>query len=416
VNLYRKPENFLIRLAEKISFFVGSFFVWEKSVQISTRKGLALIGIVSALLLFLTWAVYPKDSADVADFISVSEKTDIKTGISVKEGFVPGPISMEKMKTKGCVADGILSGYGEDTENSVAMVNRSNCVYLHRALETWKSPPDFEKAREIIKKIEKPEVIYGMFIAEAIDKKADFRYEEGERDFEFSKMCRLGTDNVWGEHTCKPTFAKKEYRRYLKQVTRQAMDAGIQSFLFGQIYYQDESRKDNEDLAEILADMRGYARKKDMQIAIGAQTGDITDEEYLRQFDYIEGGVGIGDDGKIEDGPCWSHLESCWALLWNEKYREKASNVFLHLDWSGLKFDDMSVFARMGKKERIGTVGYLYNYFTSQDMGFLMPLMATINKENGGCYGPKKRFYSASDEYKCQDENGINAILESSRK
>jgi len=134
VNLYRKPENFLIRLAEKISFFVGSFFVWEKSVQISTRKGLALIGIVSALLLFLTWAVYPKDSADVADFISVSEKTDIKTGISVKEGFVPGPISMEKMKTKGC-----------DGQSFQLRVSASGAGNLEKPAGFRKSPGDHKK-------------------------------------------------------------------------------------------------------------------------------------------------------------------------------------------------------------------------------------------------------------------------------
>ncbi|MDQ1284204.1 MAG: hypothetical protein QG620_552 [Patescibacteria group bacterium] len=413
MNLYQRPENFLVKFARKIIFFFRRFFIWSKDIHIDIKRGLAFLIVASVFLLFLIWKNYPDDDiAPVSLNIPSGEHNE-----SVAEWvFVPGPLSVEKMKTKGCVADGILSEYGEDTENAVAMVNRSSCVYLHRALETWKSPPDFGKAREIMRKIEKPEIMYGMFIAEAIDKKAEFRYEEGERDFEFARMCRSGSDNVWGEHTCKPTFAKKEYRRYLKQITRQAMDLGIQSFLFGQIYYQDESRKDNEDLAEILDDMRGYAREKNMQIAIGAQTGDIIDEKYLRQFDYIEGGVGIGDDGKIEDGPCWSHLESCWALLWHEKYSQKANDVFLHLDWSGLKFDDMSVFARMEKKKRVETIKNLYGYFTSRDMGFLMPLMATINKENGGCYGPKKRFYSASEEYRCQDEHEINAILETAGK
>jgi len=44
-------------------------------------------------------------------------------------------------------------------------------------------------------------------------------------------------------------------------------------------------------------------------------------------------------------------------------------------------------------------------------MGFLMPMMATINKTNEGCYGPKKRFYSASNVYTCRDEEVINSIL-----
>jgi predicted NAD-dependent protein-ADP-ribosyltransferase YbiA (DUF1768 family) len=71
----------------------------------------------------------------------------------------------------------------------------------------------------------------------------------------------------------------------------------------------------------------------------------------------------------------------------------------------------MSVFARMDKEEREKTLRYLYGYFTSRNMGFLMPMMATLNKQNGGCYGPKKRFYSAHNKYSCQDEDVINKIL-----
>ncbi|MBP7060617.1 MAG: hypothetical protein KBA91_01400, partial [Candidatus Moranbacteria bacterium] len=53
----------------------------------------------------------------------------------------------------------------------------------------------------------------------------------------------------------------------------------------------------------------------------------------------------------------------------------------------------------------------LHAYFNDQGIGFLMPMMATLHKENGGCRGPKKRFYSASRKYTCQDEGVINDIL-----
>lgn len=340
-----------------------------------------------------------------------SDVVDKSGELPYKYVYQPGPISMERMKKQGCVADGILSEYGNDTEAAVAMINRSNCQYLHRALETWALPPDFEKARKVMQQIQKPGIIYGMFLAEALKTNEDYYYADEDRNFDFSKMCHDGTENSYGEHVCKPDLDSKEYRKYLSYVTRQAMDLGIQSFLFGQIYYQDDDGFEQSKMRQIVDEMRSYAKLKGMEIAVGAQTGNITDERYLRMFDYIEGGVGMGDDGIVEDGPCWSHMQSCWALLWNDRYAAKANNVFLHLDWSGLKFDDMSVFARMDQPQRITTLRYLYEKFTSQNMGFMMPMMATINKENGGCYGPKKRFYSASNDYHCQDEDVINSLI-----
>jgi hypothetical protein len=85
--------------------------------------------------------------------------------------------------------------------------------------------------------------------------------------------------------------------------------------------------------------------------------------------------------------------------------------VFVHLDWSGKIGDDMSVFTRMKKDERQGILDKLYTSFQSQGIGFLMPMLATLHEDNGGCSGPKDRFYSASKKYSCADEDGINVIL-----
>jgi hypothetical protein len=319
---------------------------------------------------------------------------------------------MKEIKTKGCVTDGLLSAYGKDTDEATEMINRSNCVYLHRALETWGDHPDFKKASRIMEKIKKPDVVYGMFIAEALRTNGDFpNGEDEDGNFDFKKMCREGSQNVWGEHTCKPEISSGEYRKYLKYITQKAMDLGIQSFLFGQIHYQDYEGPESDRMEKVVKEMRAYAKKKNIPIIIGAQTNTITNEKYLRMFDYIEGGVGMGDDGWVENGPCWSHLQSCWALLWHDRYAKRANEVLLHLDWSGLTFDDMSVFARMDKAKRTNVLERLHKYFVSKDMGFLMPMMATLNKDNGGCRGPKKGFYSASDAYTCQDESVINSVL-----
>jgi len=322
---------------------------------------------------------------------------------------IPSPVNMKKVKTKGCVADGLLSEYHPENEDFIDLINRSECYYLHRSIETWLKPPDFETIDFVMDKIKKGNVVYGMFIAEAIDTKAVYFNDYEKRFFDFDAMCREGSKNIWGEHSCKPNFANKEYREYIKYTTSKAIDLGIQSFTFGQIYMQEGGEKDYA--FEIVDDIRDYAKKQKVDVIIGAQTGAITDEKYLKIFDYIEGGVGIDNEGKIENGPCLSRKESCWGLLWHEDFSSKAENVLLHLDWTGIKEDDLDRFARMDKKKRAETLEYLYQYFTSKNMGFLMPFFGVLDRENGGCYGPKKRFYSPDNQYSCKDEGAINRIM-----
>ena len=321
---------------------------------------------------------------------------------------------IEKMKKRGCVADGLLSGYNR-TSKDVKVARDSKCYFFSRAIETWRSAPDFKKAQKIMSKIGRKDVFYGMFIAEAINKKEKYYSYAEERPFDFSKMCKKGSKNFWGEHTCKPSLAESEYRLYIRQITREAMNIGVQVFLFGQIYHQEKDLKGNAWVPQIVKEMRAYAKSKNMKIIIGAQTNDITDEKYLRVFDYIEGGVGLHPNGEVEEGPCfsrWNADEFCWALLWNKKFKNKANNVFVHLDWSGVKGDDMSTFALMDDNLRHQTLEFLHKKFTSQDVGFLMPIIAPLPKDNGGCYGPRKSFYSPSMKYGCKDLDVINEVLE----
>lgn len=328
---------------------------------------------------------------------------------------VPPPPDIEKMKRQGCIADGLLNGHGGDTKRSIKLINRSECYYLHRSIETWLEAPDFEDIAENMEKIDKEEIVFGMFIAEAISTKADQHYPAEDRDFEFSKMCREGSKNFWGEHTCKPSLERSEYRRYVRHITEKAMDLGVQSFMFGQVYFQDSVSE--PVMPEVIKEMREYAEFKGMEIIIGAQTNDIEDKEYLQLFDYIEGGVGLATDGDIENGPCFSRWykkegDWCWALLWHDRFRSKADHVFVHLDWSGRKGDDMSTFSLMERSMRHHTLTNLHNYFTSQKVGFLLPMLAVLPKENGGCHGKSRKFYSPDNKYSCKDEDVINAILE----
>lgn len=326
--------------------------------------------------------------------------------------FTPGPVSMAAVKKNGCVMDGFLSNYGDRVNELASMIDRSECVYLHRALETWLKPPNFDQAEEIMQKVKKTPVVYGMFLAEAIPTQRSYDDPGNDHKYKFKKMCRPGTDDRWTTDSCVPSVETPEYQCYLQSITRRAMDIGIQSFLFGQIQLQDPHANFAEtQMKTIVADMRDYAKGKNMDIIIGAQTNSILDEKYLRLFDYIEGGVGIDSAGNIEDGPCLSKFSSCWGLLWNEKYKARANNVLVHLDWSGLTWDDMGIFARMPQSTRIATLKNLYQKFTGEDVGFLMPFLAVLNRENDGCYGPSKRFYAPSNKFKCKDEAQINRIM-----
>lgn len=381
---------------------------WKKPVPFFEAVGLLII-----LSIILTTAVLIKSSRISADVptVQISPREKRYTySPEEKWQFEPKRLSIKKMKTQGCVTDGFLSSYGKKYADDLAdLIKRSECYYLHRALETWLVPPDFYFAKEMMQKIDRPNIVYGMFIAEALDEKAKYYNEDEERYFDFRKMCRQSSSGAWGFRTCKPSFEREEYRNYLKYITRKAMDLGIQSFLFGQIFLQEST---GDPIApEIVKEMRDYAKEKKLEIFIGAQTNAITDEKYLKIFDYIEGGVGIDSQGNVEDGPCLSKKGSCWALLWHENFASKANNVFLHLDWSGIKSDDMSIFARMDKETRAQTLENLYQYFTQKNMAFLMPYFAVLDKTNNGCYGPKKGFYSPDMQYSCQDEKTINRIL-----
>jgi hypothetical protein len=341
---------------------------------------------------------------------SIKDNTDFK----VENFRPPNPPIMSRMKKQGCVVDGMLNVKNEDAEEALEMINRSNCYYLHRSIETWLEVPDFEDIRESMEKIERENVVYGMFIAEAIDTKADFYSKTQDRELDFGDMCKKNSKNNWGEHTCIPSLKEEEYQIYVFDLVTEAIDLGVQSFMFGQIHYQDDISKNYVE--ELLKKIRDYAKFRGVEIVIGAQTNDIEKESYLKIFDFIEGGVGINEEGKVEEGPCFSRWwkkkgDWCWALLWHNDYRQKAKNVFVHLDWSGVVGDDMSIFARMSKEKRAETLKYLDKYFAEKNVGFIMPMLAVLHKENGGCHGESRKFYSADNQYSCGDEDVINELL-----
>jgi hypothetical protein len=354
----------------------------------------------------------PKVASPVIQAVSPTEpKNEIKAVLPT-----PPPPSMERMKREGCIVDGLLNGDYPGDGKMVSLINRSKCYFLSRAVETWLAPPDWDTIDENHAKL-RDGFLPGMFLAEAIDTGADYFYMDENRKFDFGDMCRPGSKNFWGEHTCKPSFSQEEYRKYLRFITRQAMDRNVQVFLFGQIYLQDANDLAQTLVPGIIAEMRNYASLRDMKIFVGAQTNDIADPKYLKLFDFIEGGVGIDESGSVEKGPCFSRWwkqegDWCWGLLWNDRFAKNANNVFLHLDWSGQIGDDMSVFTQMDQATRARTLLSLHKYFTDRNMGFLLPYLTRLHVDNGGCYGPSRHFYTPDKRLGCDDEVVIDTLGE----
>ena len=323
---------------------------------------------------------------------------------------------MDRVKKKGCVWDGVFSGYGGDTDNSIVLLDRSECEYLHRSIETWAWPPDFNSVQANMNKVQRTNVIYSVNIAEAISTTATYYYPDESRDFNFAAMCAPGTTGKWGSNTCIPSLKTAEYRKYLKYITHKFIDMGVQDFAFGQIYLQEDTSQrtsiSNPIAPSIALEMRQYAQSKGKEIIIGAQSNDISDESYLRNFDYIFGGVGEDASGNIENIACSSQWSGCWALLWNDAWALKANDVLLHFDWYSACTDDMDTFAHMSSATKEQFLRDKYAYFTqTKNMGFLMPFLAVLCGSGAGCYGPNVWAYSPDNRYSCKDEDIMNYMM-----
>ncbi len=384
--------------------------IFKKALSNNKKKGWIIF--ISFLLLtitaYLTWE-HPQ------------LLNTLKTGLLPIFAEKRAPESLMKpMRERGCVFDGLLNNeYGASLEIKTEMLKRTECKFLHRAIETWIKPPDFnliENKINYIKNNTGKDFIYGLFVAESINITNGYYYPNEKRYFNFNAMCAPGSYGAYGKGRCKPSFEKEEYRKYVEYISQKAIDLGIQEITFGQTYYQDPNWKTDPKALDVVRNIRRYATSKNRPIAIGAQTNDIDDEKYLRTFDFITGGVGQHPDGYIEEGdPCWSYYFEkngyCWAMMWHEKYKDKANNVFVYLDWNVNFYDDMNRFVRMNREERDKFLGKAYDFFNWRGVNFLMPLGAVLDGSGRGCYGNSREFYSANKVFSCKDEEAINEIL-----
>lgn len=354
----------------------------------------------------------------------------------------PADSLIRDMKEKGCVWSGLIttaepfdSWIQSKFDEYIDLLDRSACSYLHRSIETWTDPPNSTKIAENIERIRQAtgkEYIHEMMIAEAIPahNSGTWWFNKEYANFNFPAMCSDCQPVDYGRpNNCIPSLNKPEYRRYVKYITEKAIDNGVQSFMFGQVYLQDERWKTAPVIQEVIAEMRAYALSKDKQIVIGAQTNDIDVGDYLRNFDYITSVTAQDENGNIETdrdchsccppGPiyqCLDPIYQCLALLWGDRFRLPAQNndvaILISLDFGSDVNDEMHKFARMSRESRANFLNSVYSFLKGKDIGFLMPMLVGISPPTGKeCYGSSPYIYSSSNQYTCKDEDVINSIL-----
>lgn len=353
---------------------------------------------------------------------------------------------IESAKTNGCLLSGLLDGAGDDhnvqahlDDEFIPMLGRSRCLFLNRSVETWAKPPNFAKIRANIQRIKTAtgkNYIYEIMLAEAIPAAYKSEFGPDYSQFDFSAMCADQQPVDYGRpQNCIPSVDNPEYRRYLEYITQQAIDSGIQSFLFGQVYFQDPNWSSQPLISQVIQPIRDYAAGKNVSIIIGGQTNHITNPVYLQNFDYIQGGIFFDDSGTINfDSQCKNNTTpnpngnpwwDCAAHLWHDTYRNSAKNVLITLDHESTLDDDIHRFARLSKSERTALLSQLYSYMKSKNAGFVMPFLVNLSSNLRGdeCYGLYPWIYSAANSggsergnlnpraYSCQDEDAMNQLL-----
>ena len=314
---------------------------------------------------------------------------------------------ISKVKYNGCIAAGLLNSSGYWTDS----INRSGCQYVHRALDTEWGLIDFAAAKSKMAQVTKSGMVYDMFISEGINTIRTYYYPDENRNFNFSAMCKSGTLGWWGANTCIPSYASDEYRKYLRYITRSAIDIGIQTFSFAQVYLGDNMS--SPILPSIIDEIKQYAASKGKTVLVGGQTNNISDQNYLRKMDYVIGGLGENDQGVLETGSCsskWTDSSnSCWALLYNQPWLSYANNVIIHMDWDGRTNSDADTFAHMSSAARASFLQNTYSALKAKGAGFMLPYAIPV--VSGSVCGSSGGVYTPDNNGPCKDEDAINKIL-----
>lgn len=350
---------------------------------------------------------------------------------------------MPIMKNYGCSWDGLLwdgpdeiwhGGLG-NYNDYLAVLGRSGCKFLSRSIEDWDSPPNFNTVQQRMNQIQGAtgkSYIYSLNIAEAVPCTGSYFDPITSQNLDFSKMVVSNdpSGSYYGGATCVPSFHNAEYLKYVTSITQQAIDIGVQDFIFGGMDLQESQQlvKTNGTFVagqsadtswltapvfpQIFAQMRSYAYSKGKNIAIGCQLPSppaINNYPYLHFCDYKYVPLLTGNFNE-----------------WGNTSETSQTNIIADFEWWGENSgssDDIITIAKMSQPDRDSFIFGKMDYFRNQlqgSAGLLLPYIEPIQTQpsitgSAYCHGPgsadgTQSNFSPSNSY-CRDEDVFNDAL-----
>jgi hypothetical protein len=267
-------------------------------------------------------------------------------------------------------------------DNYVGLLDRSNCLYVNRAYESYGAVPDFAAISANIAHlhaISSREYILGMNVAEVVPLKGPSYYNPFEgRNFSFKAMCKIAPADTAA--SCGASFNNLEYREYVQTIVQQAIDVGFQVFVFGNVGYTDgDVTVATSQLVPILSALRSFGNARGISTAYVAQFPSPSGTfDYLDQFDIIQGAIYMNADGTIPTSFDFNNKDPSQPIpgrLWLQPTWFDTSRMVIEYDWFGNLADDTTELAALAKQN--GTVDSIvtshYSFFKNMNIGLWLP-------------------------------------------
>ena len=291
-------------------------------------------------------------------------------------------------------------------DDYVDLLSRSHCVYINRAVETWDRPPDFAVIQSNMAALSQRSArpyVFGEFIAESVPLNQTYYYPAEHRNFDFTQMCKAPPKP--GAKDCTPSFDRPEYQKYVAYVARNSIDIGVQVLLFGGVALTDPKGTVNtSNLTKIIHEMKAYGADKGITVLVIAQSpSTFGGAPYLADFDLIQGGAYINEDGSLPETAAVTNKGDARAPARKWLVKNPGGTplydphkLVSEYDWYGNPLDDSSEIACLSIKTQsyldniraqsaancpegrvvdsaVAATRKTYEYFKSMGSGFWLP-------------------------------------------
>ena len=375
-------------------------------------------------------------------------------------------------KAQACTADGLLWDGPDDDFGRVGIPNmndyqsliaRSKCGLLSRAIETWFIPPNFTTIQSRLSALQSLSggkgFIYSMSIAEALYPAAVSTFFDPltNTNLSVADMCQPGTDPQTGNYnqfgiqgSCVPSYFSPVYQQYLRSITQQAINMGVQDFVFGEMDVVDSANLQLDSQGELLygddinssdntwsttpifplvfAQIRAYAFSKGIPITIGCQIGDKNGFNWaqyseLKLCDYKDSPLLTGNvNASTWTSAQWDNPSSAanWSNGdWNNPGITSQTSVLADFEWWGVG-DDITLYSQQQKTDRMPFAFNAHAMLAQAGQGLMMPFIEPLATTTGVQCGAIPNYpdgssptYSPSNTM-CGDEDVLNAALSGS--